>query len=204
MMQNRLTPLFRIIFPHLTWKLSSNDKKIYLTFDDGPHPEITPEVLSILNSFQAKATFFCVGENVQKFESTYQKILMKGHRTGNHTHNHLNGWKTPSSDYFQNIDHCAQFVDSHLFRPPYGRIQPSHIPYLKMRYRIIMWSVLTGDYKPKIKPEQCLRRTLKQTRSGSIVVFHDSEKARENMLYTLPRFLTHFTNLGYSFPIIPL
>jgi len=203
-MQNRLTPLFKIIFPQLTWDLPSKDKKIYLTFDDGPHPDITPEVLSILNSFQAKATFFCVGENVRKFDNAYQKILMKGHRTGNHTYNHLNGWKTPSSDYFQNIDHCAQLVDSNLFRPPYGRIKPAHIPYLKMRYRIIMWSVLTGDYNRKIKPEQCLRHTLKRTKSGSIVVFHDSEKARENLLYVLPRFLTHFKNLGYSFPVIPL
>lgn len=199
----RMTSILKAIFPQLIWEVPDSEKNIYLTFDDGPHPEITPQALQILDQFQAKATFFCVGENVQKFESTYKQILDEGHKTGNHSFNHLNGWKTKADEYYRNIEKCAEMVDSHLFRPPYGRIKPTQAVYLKMHYRIIMWSVLTEDYNKDLTPEKCLKKSIKKTQPGSIIVFHDSEKAQKNMLYTLPRFLEHFTQLGYQFPVIP-
>jgi peptidoglycan-N-acetylglucosamine deacetylase len=201
---SRMTGILKTIFPHLTWELPGGEKNIYLTFDDGPHQNITPEVLEVLDEFNAKATFFCVGENVRKYESVYQKILNNGHKTGNHTYNHLNGWETSSDKYYRNIEKCAGFVDSNLFRPPYGKIKPTQASYLKMHYFIIMWSVLTEDYNKDLLPEKCLEKAMKTTHPGSIIVFHDSEKAQKNMLFVLPRFLEHFTQLGYRFPIIPL
>ncbi len=194
--------MFRFLFPNLIWNIKTSAKEIFLTFDDGPHPDITPEVLDILDQFDAKATFFCVGENVKKYYETYRMILDKGHKTGNHTFNHCNGWKTPAVEYYENIEKCTEVVDSHLFRPPYGRIKPMHIPYLKMQFQIIMWSVLSGDYNNKVSPEKCLEKSIRYTRPGSIVVFHDSLKASKNMLFTLPRFLDHFSKLDYRFPSI--
>jgi peptidoglycan/xylan/chitin deacetylase (PgdA/CDA1 family) len=203
MFYNRMTGIFKTIFPQLIWEIKTEEKNIYLTFDDGPHPDITPQVIQILDQFNAKATFFCVGENVSTYGSAYQQILKKGHQTGNHTYNHLNGWKTRSDVYYQNIEKCAEMVDSHLFRPPYGRIKPTQVGYVKMRYRIIMWSVLTGDFMNDLSPYKCLEKSIDKTRPGSIIVFHDSEKAKKNMLFVLPRFLEHFTQLGYRFPVIP-
>jgi len=203
-MNIRTTGILKTLFPHLIWDIPSNEKNIYLTFDDGPHPEITPEVFNILDKYNAKATFFCVGENVNKFASTYRQILSRGHKAGNHTFNHLNGWKTPSDEYYNNIEKCAELVDSQLFRPPYGRIKATQAAYLKMHYRIIMWSVLTEDYNKGLSQEQCLEKAIKRTRPGLILIFHDSEKAQKNMLFALPRFLEHFTQLGYRFPVIPL
>lgn len=195
--------MFKLLFPQLIWEFPSENKNIYLTFDDGPHPEITEEVLRILDQHKAKATFFCVGDNVKKYGETYHQIIKKGYLTGNHTFNHLNGWKTPAGEYYSNIEKCAQLVDSHLFRPPYGRIKPTQAAYLKMRYRIIMWTVLSYDFNQNLLPENCLQTSVRKTRPGSIVVFHDSEKAKRNMLYVLPRFLDHFLKLGYRFPVIP-
>lgn len=198
-MYSRLTHFFRYFLPQLSWEISTREKIIYLTFDDGPHPDITPKVIEILDQYNAKATFFCVGENVRKYPDTYEKVIIKGHQTGNHTFNHLNGWKTSSKEYYHNIEKCAELVNSSLFRPPYGKIKPAHIPYLKMQYRIIMWSVLTEDYDNKISPEKCLDKSKRHTGPGSIVVFHDSLKASKNMLYALPRFLAHFSEQGFRF-----
>ncbi len=201
-MNTRLPHLLKLFFPSLIWEIKTSEKEIFLTFDDGPHPEITSKVLDILDQYRAKATFFCVGENVEKHTETYQQILKKGHRTGNHTFNHLNSWKTPANAYYENIQKCTQVVDSHLFRPPFGRIYPNQIPYLKMQFRVIMWTVLTEDYVPELSPEKCFKKSIQTTRPGSIVVFHDSVKASKNMLYVLPRFLEHFSKLGYRFPTI--
>jgi len=203
-MNSWMTGILKTFLPQLVWELPDDEKYIYLTFDDGPHPEITLKVLNILDQFDAKATFFCVGDNVRKFESTYHQILIKGHKTGNHSFNHLNGWKTTSDEYYRNIKKCAELVDSHLFRPPYGRIKPTQAAYLKMRYRIIMWTVLTEDYNKNLSPVKCLEKAIRKTRQGSIIVFHDSEKAQKNMLTVLPKFLEHFTQYGYRFPVIPL
>lgn len=194
--------LFKLLLPQLVWEMQTDVKQIFLTFDDGPHPEVTVQVMRILDEYKAKATFFCVGENVKRFDGVYQELIRKGHRTGNHTFNHLNGWKTSRQAYYDNIEQCNTVVDSELFRPPYGRISPRHIPYLKMKYRIIMWSVLSLDWRRDITPEQCLSNALRYTKAGSIVVFHDSEKAAGNMLYALPRFLEHFTQKGYKFSVL--
>lgn len=194
--------LYKLLLPQLIWSIDTDEKVIYLTFDDGPHPQVTPKVLDILDEFNAKATFFCVGENVEKYPDVYKSILRKGHKTGNHTHNHLNGWKTSKEIYYDNIEQCNVLVDSVLFRPPYGRISLWHIPYLKMKYRIIMWSVLSWDFSIKVSPEQCLHHTVRHTKPGSIVVFHDSEKAAENMFYSLPRFLEVFKNKDYDFAVL--
>ena len=190
------------LFPQLIWGVPVRDKEIFLTFDDGPHPEITPRVLEILDRFRAKATFFCTGKNVEKYPSVYHALLKAGHRTGNHGYHHLNGWKVSNRKYLDDVERCAAVVDSVLFRPPYGRITYLQIGYLKISYRIIMWSVLTWDFDKKTSPQQSLDYALKYGKPGSIVVFHDSEKASDNMLYALPRFLEHFSKQGYRFKVL--
>ena len=190
-------------FPGLTWKIPSKTKRLFLTFDDGPHPEITPKVLNILEAYDAKATFFCVGDNVNKYKNTYQEILHHGHQTANHTYHHLRGWNTPAKSYFNDVMKCSEHVDSRLFRPPYGKITPNQVKALKKAgFRIVMWSILTRDYKLNTDKKKLLKNAIKRTQPGSIIVFHDSEKAAGNLLYILPRFLKHFSNEGYSFKII--
>lgn len=181
------------------WRKEKEEKKIYLTFDDGPVPEVTPWVLDILKANAIEATFFCVGENVEKHKDLYQRILREHHTVGNHTHNHISGWKTPLSIYLKNVDKCAKSVRSTLFRPPYGRIRKKQQRALEQRYTIVMWDVLTGDYDQKTSPQKCLRNALKYTRNGSIIVFHDSLKAKRNIQYALPRFIEEAKNKGYTF-----
>lgn len=200
---NVKTPfLVKFLLPKLVWEVKTIKKEIFLTFDDGPHPEITLKVLDILDEYKAKATFFCVGENVDKHPQTYSEILKRGHKTGNHTYNHLKGWVTKNKEYYQNIKKCAVIIDSNLFRPPYGRIGLSQISTLKNEYLIIMWSVLSRDFDRNVKPDECLRNAVSNSKKGSIVVFHDSLKSAENMLYTLPKFLDHFSKQGFSFPVL--
>lgn len=189
----------KIFYPQLLWSMPSGKKELFLTFDDGPHPAITKEVLSILDRFDAKATFFCVGHNVEKYPEAYREILNKGHAVGNHTFNHLKGWENSNEAYFENIKECRKLVDSSLFRPPHGRIKRSQIKMLKKEYKIVMWSVLSYDFSKKISKEKCLQVSLKYTNDGSIIVFHDSEKASENMLYALPAWLEHFSTKGFAF-----
>lgn len=172
---------------------------MYLTFDDGPIPEVTPEVLRILAEYNAKATFFCIGDNVEKHPDVYKQVLDEGHAVGNHTQNHLSGWKTEDYAYFRNTLQSAQHIDSDLFRPPYGRIKRSQATVLKQRYKIIMWDVLSGDFDPKTTQQQCLDNVINNAREGSIIVFHDSLKAQDKMLFALPRVLAHFGELGYRF-----
>lgn len=195
--------LVRKFFPHLLWEAKTTKEEIFLTFDDGPHPEITPLVLDILDEYNAKATFFCVGENVKKYPKTYASILKRGHRTGNHSFNHLNGWKTNNSAYFDNIEKAKFFIDSQLFRPPYGRIKPTQIKALRSQYKIVMWTVASYDFSKKVSPDQCRQNAIQKSKAGSIIVFHDSEKARDNLLSALPAFLEHFQNKGFAFPLIP-
>lgn len=185
----------RMFYPSVEWQVKGGNS-VYITFDDGPHPIITPKVLDILDKGRAKATFFCVGDNVQKYPEIYQQILNRGHRTANHSFNHLNGWKTNNQAYFTNIEKAASLIDSDLLRPPYGKITPLQIQKLKRHYRIIMWTVLTYDFSNKITPDECLQNSLKGLKPGSIVVFHDSEKSASNMLYVLPRFLEQCKNRG--------
>jgi peptidoglycan/xylan/chitin deacetylase (PgdA/CDA1 family) len=186
----------------LTWEMPAVGKKLYLTFDDGPVAEVTPEVLQILKQFDAKATFFCVGENVSKHPELFARIQAEGHAVGNHTYNHAQAWKTPAGEYLRNVDECKQIIDSRLFRPPHGQLTPWLIQQLRKDYRIIMWTVLSGDYDMRISPTQCLDNAIRHTRPGSIVVFHDSIKAKRNMLYALPLFLEHCSKQGYEFALL--
>jgi len=191
--------LLKKVFPSLLWKVNTKEKELYLTFDDGPHPQITTWVLDVLDQFKAKATFFCVGKNVQKFPEVYREILRRGHAVGNHTQNHLNGWKTPTQEYVENTEMCAKVVDSKLFRPPYGKIKTTQIKRLKKDYKIVMWSVISGDFDKKLVPEECLNIVIQNADYGNIIVFHDSEKAEANMRYALPKVLNHFTQIGWKF-----
>jgi peptidoglycan/xylan/chitin deacetylase (PgdA/CDA1 family) len=191
--------IFHRLFPQLLWKVNVTSKVIYLTFDDGPHPEITPKVLNILADYDAKAAFFCVGDNVQKYPKTFRQIVEAGHVVGNHTFHHLKGWRTPDDLYFQDVAACQKLVKADFFRPPYGRIKPSQIRELGKQYLLVMWSVISYDYDRKISPDHCLRIATKNTGPGDIVVFHDSEKAAKNMLHALPRFLEYFSKRGYRF-----
>ena len=187
--------------------MPTQQKVIYLTFDDGPHEQATNFVLQQLQLFKAKATFFCIGKNVLEQQATYKQILLANHAVGNHTHNHLNGLKTPNQVYMQNIATAKQYIDSNLFRPPYGRISPFQIKLLqKPKYALqpIMWTVLSGDFDETISAEKCLQNVINNTKSGSIVVFHDSEKAFEKLQYVLPKVLAHFTAKGYQFKKIML
>jgi len=194
--------LIQNLFPNFTWRIPSADKSIYLTFDDGPIPEVTPWVIDLLAEFDAKATFFCVGQNVQKHPNIYLKLRRNGHTIGSHTNNHISGWSTENIPYFHNVRRGATLVKSPIFRPPYGRIKPSQVPFLMRHYHIIMWDVLSGDFDPKITKEQCLENVIDHAESGSVVVFHDSLKAEEKLKYVLPKVLEHFSDEGFAFKSI--
>ncbi len=194
------TPAFiHRLFPELLWNVAVTDNIIYLTFDDGPHPVITPKVLNILEQYDAKACFFCVGNNVQRYPKIFHLVKDAGHLIGNHSYHHINGWRTPDDLYFEDVDKCNKLVRSHYFRPPYGKIRPSQMRYLKKHYQLVMWSVVTYDFDRETTGEECFQRSVNKTTRGSIVVFHDSEKAEKNMLYALPRFLEYFSEKGFRF-----
>ncbi|MES2430685.1 MAG: polysaccharide deacetylase family protein [Bacteroidota bacterium] len=191
------------VYPSCIWSMPLKEKKtIYLTFDDGPHPIATPFVLNELSKYNAKATFFCIGDNVTQFPEIYNSVLQAGHSIGNHTFNHLNGGKTKTVDYINNISKAGEVINSKLFRPPYGRITAAQIRALKKKlpiYKIIMWNVLSGDFDTTISVEKCWRNVEENLSDGSIVVFHDSEKAFRNLEYVLPKVLENFSQKGYSF-----
>jgi peptidoglycan/xylan/chitin deacetylase (PgdA/CDA1 family) len=202
------TPFWlRAIYSNCTWKIPTKDKVIYLTFDDGPDPEATAFVLANLKKYNAKATFFCIGNNVLKHPNIYESVLKDGHRVGNHTYDHLNGWQTENLLYIENIKDAKNMIESNLFRPPYGRIKKSQIKLLKqsdsLPNQIIMWDVLSGDFDQKIDGETCARNVIKNTIPGSIIVFHDSQKAWDRMSVALPIVLEYFSNLGYRMELIP-
>jgi peptidoglycan-N-acetylglucosamine deacetylase len=192
----------QFFFPTMTWEIKTTEKKIYLTFDDGPHPIYTHYVLDELKKYNAKATFFCIGKNVALFSSVYNRIIDEGHSVGNHTHNHIKGRSTKNEMYLQNIEAASNFIKSNLFRPPYGSIKKAQVSLLqniKNPFKILMWTVLSGDFDLRISKEKCAQNVLSKTTKGSIVVFHDSEKAAEKMCFSLPLVLKHFSGKGYSF-----
>jgi len=194
------TPGFiRTVFPNFVWNMPPGERKIFLTFDDGPIPEVTPWVLDQLKQYNAKATFFCVGENVTRHTDIFNRVVEDGHAVGSHTFNHLSGWQTENVSYFHNARHCATLIKSNLFRPPYGRIKPSQAQFLQRHYDIIMWDVLSGDFDKTITKEKCLDNVINYTHDGSVVVFHDSVKTYEKLQYVLPIVLAHFHNQGYKF-----
>ncbi len=197
------TPKFiQSLFPNFVWKAPTTEKVLYLTFDDGPIPEVTPWVLDQLNAYNAKGTFFCVGDNVKQNKDVFQQVIDQGHAIGNHTFNHMNGWSTENIKYFHNVRNCARLVKSDLFRPPYGRLMPKQALFLQRHYKIIMWDVLSGDFDPNISKDQCLYNVVEKAKEGSIIVFHDSLKAFEKLQYVLPKVLEHFNGLGYQFKAI--
>lgn len=195
--------LLKPLAGHLLWSLDQYSKEVFLTFDDGPTPHITYEVLDILDQFDAKATFFCIGGNVKALPEVYAEILHRGHKTGNHTWNHMSGWSYSDYSYYKNILECSQWVESNLFRPPYGQITPSQVRGLKSKYKLVMWDVLSGDWDKNVSPDQCLNNVIKNTKGGSIIVFHDSEKAKKNMLYALQKSLEKLSADGFHFTAIP-
>lgn len=189
-------------YPELIWEIKTTKKEIYLTFDDGPDPEVTPWVLDQLKAHQAKATFFCVGENVEKYPEIYKRILAEGHTVGNHTYGHLNGWKTTYDKYIVSVKKCSHVFGAHLFRPPHGRISKRQIKKLKKRYKIIMWSLLSGDFDDTISSAECSYNTVQYSEPGSIVVFHDSQKCKKTLFEALPKILNHFSNTQWEMKAI--
>jgi peptidoglycan/xylan/chitin deacetylase (PgdA/CDA1 family) len=193
------------IYPHLLWRVNTPHKEIYLTFDDGPVPGPTEFVLDTLKAFEATATFFCIGENIRKHPEIFKRILQENHAVGNHTFNHLKGWTTSLLHYLENTSLCQAEITNHttqvtnLFRPPYGRITKRQIEELEKKYKVVMWDVLTSDYNPSLSPDRCLQGSIRASRPGSIVVFHDSIKAERNLRYVLPRFMEIKAKEGYTF-----
>ncbi|MFD1616237.1 polysaccharide deacetylase family protein [Gelatiniphilus marinus] len=223
------TPMFvKRMFPNYIWNIQTTSKTIYLTFDDGPTPEITNWTLDVLKQYNAKASFFCIGNNIEKHPEIFNNIINDGHTTGNHTHNHIKGWKTKTKDYLANISEAQnviksqilknkfQDLDTHhskiknqkslivnLFRPPYGQIKPKQGKQLiGLGYKIIMWDVLSFDWDTTVSSKDCLNNVISKTKNGSIIVFHDSVKASKNMQYALPKVLEYFSEKGYSFESI--
>lgn len=200
------------LYPRCVWDIPVKEKIIYLSFDDGPHPTATPYVLEQLRQFNAKATFFCIGKNVVEHAEIYRRIIDEGHRVGNHTFNHYNGWKVRDEQYLQNILQAGKYIDSNLFRPPYGKITRFQVKLLSgiknspssANFKIIMWDVLSGDFDTTISFEQCARNVIRHARPGSVIVFHDSEKAFPRMKEALPRVLDHFSKMEYRFEAIGL
>jgi peptidoglycan/xylan/chitin deacetylase (PgdA/CDA1 family) len=197
--------LLKKLYPALTWNKNRKSRCIYLTFDDGPIPIVTPFVLNILRQYNAKATFFCIGDNVSKHPDMFEQVKNAGHSIGNHTFNHLKGWKTDDEIYADNFFKADELLHTNLFRPPYGRIKRSQIRLIKKAkpdINIIMWDVLSGDFDINLEPEACLQNVLKHTENGSIIVFHDSLKAYDKLEYVLPRAMEEWSKRGFGFDSI--
>lgn len=194
---------FSSFFPSLLWKKKTDQKIIYLTFDDGPIPEITEWILDILKENNAQATFFCVGDNVRKHSTIFDRVIKEGHQVGNHTFNHLNGWQETTEKYMENVALCQTMMKenaTHFFRPPYGKLSKKKIKALEQEnYQIVMWHVLTYDFDKTLQPEICLQKAIQNTKQGSIVVFHDNTKAVQNLKYVLPKYISYFKEKGYQF-----
>lgn len=189
----------RRIHPDALWQVKTNDKVVYLTFDDGPIPGVTDKIIELLKQFNAKATFFCIGENVVLHPSLYRSLIQNGHAVGNHTQNHINGKQSENQLYFNNIKECSKHVDSKLFRPPFGQLKNSQYKILKEDYTIVMWSTLSWDFDDSLSPEQCAKKVLNHIQNGSIIVFHDSLKAAPNSIPALEQVLKSLSQEGYSF-----
>lgn len=191
--------ILRIFYPSLLWKMPEGEKKIYLTFDDGPHHDITPKVLELLRKFNAKATFFCIGKNIEANKDVFKMIVDDGHSIGNHTFNHDKGWKTKTEDYVVSVDKTNLIIKSPLLRPPYGKIKPSQIRKLKGNYKLIAWTVISYDWDKSLTSDDCYNNVIKNASDGSIIVFHDSKKAARNMIPALTKVLEYYSNKGFTF-----
>jgi peptidoglycan-N-acetylglucosamine deacetylase len=203
----KLPKWIRFIYPNRITRIPTNEKVIYLTFDDGPNEKTTRFILDTLKRYSAKATFFCIGKNVDRLPELYQNILDDGHAVGNHTQHHLNGWKAVPETYIDDIALATQKINSTLFRPPYGRITKAEEKLLNRKFpniEIVMWSVLSGDFDTNISGEKCYQNIVQKTGRGDIIVLHDSDKAQERMEYALPKVLDHFSKKGFEFKSLPI
>ena len=194
--------LLKFAYPSLIWHKNRTEKQLFLTFDDGPLPDVTKEIQNILKTNQIKATFFCVGENIVRNPKVYESLQAEGHRIGNHTFNHLNGFQHSTRAYVENVYKCHDLTQSTLFRPPYSKITRAQIAALKMDFDIVMWDVISGDFDPMLSPEKCLQNVIKHSRNGSIIVFHDHQKAWPRVEYALPRAIDYWLEKGYSFALL--
>lgn len=193
----------RFLYPGVVWHKPTVEKILYLTFDDGPTPEVTTTVLDLLAAYQAKATFFCIGENVKKYPEIYKRILAEGHSVGNHTHTHPNSWKVRSSSYLKDVEDAEKLIDSNLFRPPYGKLTPHTLFTLRKKFRIIMWDVISCDFDEKISAALVEKNVVDNAANGSVIVFHDSLKAAPRLLQVLPSILAYYSSLKFAFrPIL--
>jgi len=199
MFKYKIPYILQLFYPNYTWKVNTQQKVVYFTFDDGPHPEITTWVLSELAKYNAKATFFMVGANIEKYPEIVEKVKQSGNAIGNHTFNHLNGWKTKDENYFENINKCKEFIESNLFRPPYGRIKSKQAKHILKKFKVIMWDKLSRDYDANLKIDESLKAMKTLPAKGSIFVFHDSEKAFKNLKILLPELLNFYSLKGYQF-----
>ena len=192
---------YRALFPGVTWRMPAEPKCVYLTFDDGPVPEVAPWVLDTLDRFGVKATFFMVGDNVRKHPDIYQMVVDRGHRIGNHTFNHIQGWRYWTKNYLANVAKAAEYIPSDLFRPPHGHMRIPQTLLLQRKYRVIMWDVVTRDYSPHMTPEGVLQVVKRYTRNGSVIVFHDSLKSERNMRVAMPQAVEWLLAQGYTFKV---
>lgn len=196
--------LLHSIYRDAVWFLPNSENKIYLTFDDGPVTDITSKCLDILKEHNVRATFFCVGENIEKNPELFDRLLKEGHAVGNHSYNHLKGWKTDNQTYYDNIEKCEKITKSNLLRPPYGKIKRSQIKHLRDKYKIIMWDVLSADFDPKVSVDQCIDNLVHNTETGSIIVMHDNEKCGNKMLEALPEVIKKLNAKGFNFDVLPV
>lgn len=193
--------ILRWLYPKALWRMDRNDKSVYLTFDDGPIPEITPWVLDLLDKYQIKATFFLVGDNVRKHPEEFKMILERGHRVGNHTFNHIRGFEYLSENYLANTDKANELIKSDLFRPPHGHMRWVQYYTLRDKYRIVMWDLVTRDYSKRLNGYDVFLKVKKYVRNGSIITFHDSLKSEKNLKYALPRSIEWLLKEGYTFKV---
>jgi peptidoglycan/xylan/chitin deacetylase (PgdA/CDA1 family) len=192
------TPFFiKSLFSDYIWDIDTHQKEVFITFDDGPIPELTPWILDVFKEYDFQATFFCVGDNILKYPDIYTRIVEEGHAVGNHTFNHLNGWHTDNDTYMENVKAFDELLATDFFRPPYGKLKRGQASAIKSGKKIVMWDVLSGDFDAGITREQCLKNVLENFQQGSIIVFHDNIKAEEKLRFVLPKFLKHLNDLGY-------
>ncbi len=194
----------RHLYPSFIWSFDDETEGVFLTFDDGPRPEVTPWVLDQLDKYGAKATFFCLGKNVEMFPELFAEIKKRGHTVGNHSYSHIKGWGTDTGAYVQDVDFAHSLIGGNLYRPPYGRIGPHQGKVLSERYKIIMWNLLSRDYSKRLSRKSCAHNVIKHVKPGSIVVFHDSIKSSRNLWYALPRVLEHIQQQGWKCKAIEL
>jgi peptidoglycan/xylan/chitin deacetylase (PgdA/CDA1 family) len=198
-----LPTFLRWIYPSAIWNLPSERKVLYLTFDDGPNPVVTEKILELLEEYDAKATFFCIGKNIEQHPELFKLVKSKGHHIGSHTYSHINGWKSNSKDYLTDYQKGCDLASSNLFRPPYGRILLNPLQTIQKQDKVIMWDILSKDYDASITPETVLNNVLRNIKPGAIIVFHDSEKAKKNVLAVLPQLLQYLKQQGYTMEAIP-